>query len=562
MPVLPTSPLTPSGWTTAPRQLSPASQLALRVLREPPLTRNERVSKVDASSEVGRLSVASWLFELAEEYADHPQTPHLALAYFDGFFAKGAGLARLAHRTQQLQLAAAACFLLATKMAETNVPDVADFSLLTDGACTRDEILETEVVICNALNFSLCLPTSVDAVPHLCELAAGVVAMDGKELPRMRSFGRGLERATSFQDVADLAANEALADEGMKQPMEILVESQSAMLKKDLAARLHKSAMAFADVASHSQGLAEQQSVGDVAAACLLLARCHVEGADCLGDEWLPIFDRAHLSYAHVVSVAVVILHTWQKLRLLSRNFSPKSIPRQCTSDDVGSPVSSTLPDIDLSFSTDAQHEFALKLQTILGLMPSSCAEMVIAAGVQVYDLSLTSSDRKLPHCKTSDRRNAYVIINHASILLGKEIHPCALLDIVHSLLLFRGFTSAATSTSNATVSTVTAGNRFMKKPLACVAENFSVTPSRRAGSDSKRALRTRKSICKRAHSQGDKENCIAPRSVEILHHSRAVVPSVRAVLPSASAPALERILARTGSKTFADGAISAKLYR
>lgn len=564
---LPTSPLTPSGPAMAARLLSPASQLALRVLRTPPPARNTRASTVDASSELGRLSVVSWLVELAEAYARHPQTLHLALAYFDGFFATGAGPRRLAQRTQRrtqrLQLTATACFLLATKMVERIVPEVAEISFLTAGNCSRNDILAAELVVCNALNFSLCLPTSVDAVPHLCELAAGVVAMDVEELSRRRRFGRRLERAASFEEIADLASNEELDEEGMEQQTDNLPDRQPAMAKKALAVRLQKSAMAFADVALHTQGIAEQYSVGEVAAACVLLARCDVEGSECLRKEWLPIFDRARLNYEDMVGVAVVILHTWHKLCLIRASF-PASASCLPNGDDVGSPLSSPIPENDLSFSTGAQHEFAEKLQAILDVLPSSCAQRVIAAGVSEYNVSLAMLDRKLPHFETSSDRNAYVTITHASVLWNCEIRPRAILDTLYSLLLVKGHASAAAATSTATVPTATGDDHLMtKQALRCLAYNFLATSPRVVAPNAKRALRARKSICKFAQVPGGKENCFVLKSAEISHHSRAVVPAGRGgELRSASAPAVERLLRVGTSLILADGATSAKLYR
>lgn len=472
-----------------------------------------------------RLAVVSWLVELGAALAEHPQTPHLALAYFDSYYARCGGWTRPGRgpRGHSVQLVAAASFLMATKIAENYVPEVDEISTLTAGACSSKAILAAELTVCQKLSFTLCMMTTVDALPHLCNLAAGVEEMEENDGGRRKPCLVG--RVVDFADGAELHADEVLdGEEKSDEDEEAMVFSAPRLL----ASRLRDSAMAFADVASHSTGLMEMYSVGDVTAACLLLARCDVEGADFFGTEWLPIFDQGGLNYAVVVSAAAVILHTWQKLCLI-RNENGSEDEGMPPAEEIGSPLSSSLNVALSCFSIREQHKFAEKLGAVLGLLPPLCAVRVMTAGVPVYDVRVDLEERKISTYATTDSRNAFVLFKHKKVLWNSEMRPRALLDLVYSLLLLKDHPSPILRRC---------------QPLSVIPENELVTPARKSTSDSKRGLRAEKSIRKSftpIRCSTGKENYEATKPRRTSQRLQTQRPSLRANLRSASAPPSKR---------------------
>ena len=60
---------------------------------------------------------------------------------------------------QNLQLVGVACFLIAAKYEEIYPPEIRDLVYITDRAYTKEQILEMESSILNALHFQISFPT-------------------------------------------------------------------------------------------------------------------------------------------------------------------------------------------------------------------------------------------------------------------------------------------------------------------------------------------------------------------------------------------------------------------
>jgi Cyclin, N-terminal domain len=481
------------------------------------------------------MAVASWLVELGAALSEHPQTPHMAMAYFDTFMRRRSGLAASdGRRGHGVQLVAAACFMMASKIAEKYVPEVAEISMLTAGACTGADIVSAELVVCGELNYTLCVRTVVDIVPHLCDVAVGAVEMEeadggGRELGNVG-------RVVRFDDGVDLVAHEMMANEDGEGGDDV---GDSDTVKKDRSCELRTRALAFADLALHCHGLSERYSLGDIAAACVVLARCDVEGCERFGRMWMPIFDRAGLKFGDVVAAAGLILRTWQRLALTrlaaERQVSQVAVASAATAN-IGSPVSTGRID-DAWWSSEGREMFDGKLEALFCTLPSPAAARVRAA--VAAEVNCRRNERQRVVVSADAARNAYVLSKHEGVLWRPDLRPRELLDVLCSL------------TTCSYKNTISCG-RARRRPLSDIVENEFVTQSatllassgKRSMSETKHDPGARKSIAKPCFSRvpfpDAEENALGTRRRTSLR-IRAQTNSRRATLRSASAPPAKR---------------------
>ncbi|CAJ1403220.1 unnamed protein product [Effrenium voratum] len=102
-----------------------------------------------------RALAADWLVEVQDKYRLRTETLFLAVSLLDSF------LALREVRRKDLQLVVVVCLFAAAKFEEIEPPDVRDFVLMTQEACSKERILAMEATLLNALEFRLCRPTAV-----------------------------------------------------------------------------------------------------------------------------------------------------------------------------------------------------------------------------------------------------------------------------------------------------------------------------------------------------------------------------------------------------------------
>jgi len=100
-----------------------------------------------------RAILVDWLIEVAQEYSLKSETLFLTVNYVDRV------LEAVPVTRSTLQLVGCTCMLLAAKYEEVQVPLVDDFVSITDNAYSREEILQTELIVLNTLNFKLTVST-------------------------------------------------------------------------------------------------------------------------------------------------------------------------------------------------------------------------------------------------------------------------------------------------------------------------------------------------------------------------------------------------------------------
>ncbi|KAL7639257.1 UNVERIFIED_CONTAM: hypothetical protein RMT77_009746 [Armadillidium vulgare] len=102
-----------------------------------------------------RAILLDWLTEVCEVYKLHRETYYLATAYIDRYLSQCSNTPK-----SQLQLIGITCLFIAAKIEEIYPPKLSEFSYVTDGACTDEEILEYELIILKGLQWSLSPVTS------------------------------------------------------------------------------------------------------------------------------------------------------------------------------------------------------------------------------------------------------------------------------------------------------------------------------------------------------------------------------------------------------------------
>ncbi|XP_071785357.1 G1/S-specific cyclin-E-like [Asterias amurensis] len=97
-----------------------------------------------------RAILLDWLIEVCEVYRLHRETFYLATDFIDRYLAKVNNLPK-----SQLQLIGITALFIAAKLEEIYPPKLHDFSYVTDGASTDQEILKQELIILKALKWDL-----------------------------------------------------------------------------------------------------------------------------------------------------------------------------------------------------------------------------------------------------------------------------------------------------------------------------------------------------------------------------------------------------------------------
>nr|XP_040582521.1 G1/S-specific cyclin-E-like [Lepeophtheirus salmonis]XP_040582522.1 G1/S-specific cyclin-E-like [Lepeophtheirus salmonis] len=98
-----------------------------------------------------RAILLDWLIEVCEVYRLHRETFYLAVDFIDRYLSITQDMPK-----NKLQLIGVSCLFIGAKIEEIYPPKLKEFAYVTDGACTEEQILEMELVILKALNWSLC----------------------------------------------------------------------------------------------------------------------------------------------------------------------------------------------------------------------------------------------------------------------------------------------------------------------------------------------------------------------------------------------------------------------
>lgn len=97
-----------------------------------------------------RAILLDWLIEVCEVYKLHRETYYLAVDYLDRYLT-----AQRKVQKTHLQLIGITCLFVAAKVEEIYPPKIGEFAYVTDGACQESDILQYEILLLQALEWSI-----------------------------------------------------------------------------------------------------------------------------------------------------------------------------------------------------------------------------------------------------------------------------------------------------------------------------------------------------------------------------------------------------------------------
>lgn len=97
-----------------------------------------------------RAILLDWLIEVCEVYKLHRETYYLAVDYLDRYLSTNKRVQKT-----HLQLIGITCLFIAAKVEEIYPPKIAEFAYVTDGACLEEDILQHEIILLQALDWSI-----------------------------------------------------------------------------------------------------------------------------------------------------------------------------------------------------------------------------------------------------------------------------------------------------------------------------------------------------------------------------------------------------------------------
>jgi len=100
-----------------------------------------------------RAILVDWLVEVHSKFKLMPETLYLTIDLLDRF------LATSPVRRIKLQQVGVTCLFIASKYEEIHPPEIRDLVYITDRSSSREDIIETEIDILNALDFLISRPT-------------------------------------------------------------------------------------------------------------------------------------------------------------------------------------------------------------------------------------------------------------------------------------------------------------------------------------------------------------------------------------------------------------------
>lgn len=108
-----------------------------------------------------RAILIDWLVEVHEKFQCVTETLLLSINIMDRFLSKNK------IKVAKLQLVAITCLFIAAKFYEINLPKLASYAYVTDGAATVDEIKLAEFQILKAINFEIAWPNPLNFLRKL-----------------------------------------------------------------------------------------------------------------------------------------------------------------------------------------------------------------------------------------------------------------------------------------------------------------------------------------------------------------------------------------------------------
>lgn len=136
-----------------------------------PLVEGEyHVSKKD------REILIDWIIRICNKFELSEYTVYLSINIFDRYLASSHGKIQ-GDRQHKFQLIACATMWMASKYHEVYAPEPDDFSVLTAGTITKDELIAMELTVWIAINFELTIETPLSFIPRFIDIGSAYIDM-------------------------------------------------------------------------------------------------------------------------------------------------------------------------------------------------------------------------------------------------------------------------------------------------------------------------------------------------------------------------------------------------
>jgi len=119
----------------------------------------------DDINERMRAILVDWLVDVQVTFKLIPETLYLSVNILNRF------LSLVPIRREQLQLVGICAMLIACKYEEIYPPECNDFIYISDGACTREQIVELEMHVLTTLKFKLTMVSPLDFLRRFSKVA-------------------------------------------------------------------------------------------------------------------------------------------------------------------------------------------------------------------------------------------------------------------------------------------------------------------------------------------------------------------------------------------------------
>jgi cyclin B len=123
---------------------------------------------LDQSAEINsrmRGILVDWIIEVHQKFKLMAETLFLSVYLLDRYLQVRPDVQR-----SRLQLVGVTCMFVACKYEEVSPPEIRDFVVVTDKACSREQILDAEVDILNTLEWRICVSTTLAFAKRHCKL--------------------------------------------------------------------------------------------------------------------------------------------------------------------------------------------------------------------------------------------------------------------------------------------------------------------------------------------------------------------------------------------------------
>ncbi|GAV03000.1 hypothetical protein RvY_13491 [Ramazzottius varieornatus] len=114
-----------------------------------------------------RAILMDWIVSVAYKFKMSQDTLFLTVDMIDRFLA----IPEMDVTKDELQLIGVTCMFIASKFEEVYPPELEDFVFIADQACSKQQILETEQVVCAALQFDFTRPSAAHFLRRCCKAA-------------------------------------------------------------------------------------------------------------------------------------------------------------------------------------------------------------------------------------------------------------------------------------------------------------------------------------------------------------------------------------------------------